>query len=694
MRPQVPIATALFLAVLGCATAPQPGSRAGHREGMAMSRDAPESGLAALLLDATPPPPEEQEELWQLTHFHRLGSDDTLLKALEMALVEKKAGSGVPGALDHFFAAALSKRPAALGTLEARAAAAKSYAPPLASILRAAREFSSPAPVSREAVDALWAEYRARGEQSALAAIVDVLALAPTDENGGLVRHAALSLARNVPVHGNIAFLEQAWIAAAGRQRQQVRLVLDAVRRLQDDAGIHTARGDNLLREGKTSAAVEEYQEALRRYPAHHPAYTALGRHYERTGNVPLALRFTERALIFAGEDAYCLTNLGRTLYRLRRYPEALSAAERSLKADATNAYGHYLLGLIHQATGDRERAVSQLTRSLEVGPDDSCSGDARRRLAAMNAPPPENPADLLGLLRRREFDQIERHLAQLLESREKNEHGKSLLMNACDKLAVPPRNERAFAARLRELRAWLAARPDSHFALLCTGSCLVEYGYFGRGGGYAGSVTEQGWRVFRERLEAGRAHLESAFAINPSDPIAPRELIWAATGLSLGRDEVDRQLARAAVADPAFFEIQMSVLTYLLPRWHGSHEEMLEHARAAAAAAAPGSPVPRVLTQAHFMVYEDLVTARAGAAEYFRDPEVWREIRDVNVRILRDFPDSTQIRNWYARAAFLAGEHAVAREQFRLIGDAWYNVCWKSRNDFEEARRSVFASE
>jgi hypothetical protein len=87
-------------------------------------------------------------------------------------------------------------------------------------------------------------------------------------------------------------------------------------------------------------------------------------------------------------------------------------------------------------------------------------------------------------------------------------------------------------------------------------------------------------------------------------------------------------------------------------------------------------------------------VTARAGAADYFRDPQVWREIRDVNARILRDFPNSTQIRNWYARAAYLAGEYAVAREQFRLIGDAWYNVCWEKRSDFEEAKRKVFAPE
>jgi len=498
--------------------------------------DASNLRLPVLIREATPPAPPANPRERFLTYAYRTGEVDALLSAVDSLIAENQLSAGASGELLHFFAAALKGRPDAVEELTKREVLASGEVKAaLATIIRAAADFSSPAPASPAAIDALWAEYRALGSEETLKAIVSVLKLPLSGESEELVRHAVLSLARNVPVHGNLTFLERSLREASGGQRVLLRLVFDAVSDRKDTADRLTRMGDNLHAEGKNQEAVAQYLAALSEYPAHHPTHTTMGRYFEKTGDIPKALWHAEQALLLAGDDPYVLTNLSRVLYRLRRYADAQRSCEKALANNPSDAYPHYLLGLILEALNERGKAAVCFARSLEIEPHGSCSGDARRHLAGMNASVPVSATDLVLLLRQKNYAEIEQQLAGLLESGEKTRDGTSRIYEAYDQIATVPRSDAAYQARLKELEAWLAARPDSHFAYSCLGEFYLEYAFFSRGSGWASSVTADGRKLLQERLLEAQTHLEKAYELDPSDPAPPASLIRVAMGLCWG---------------------------------------------------------------------------------------------------------------------------------------------------------------
>ena len=115
---------------------------------------------------------------------------------------------------------------------------------------------------------------------------------------------------------------------------------------------------------------------------------------------------------------------------------------------------------------------------------------------------------------------------------------------------------------------------------------------------------------------------------------------------------------------------------------------EMFEYARSAAAAAPAGSLPALVLPWAHWEIYYQ--RKRGGDENYFRDPDVWSEARGVYANLLEAFPESTELLNWYARTASLAGDSQSAKEAFSRIGDRWSRRCWGSLTAFEAAREKA----
>jgi len=118
----------------------------------------------------------------------------------------------------------------------------------------------------------------------------------------------------------------------------------------------------------------------------------------------------------------------------------------------------------------------------------------------------------------------------------------------------------------------------------------------------------------------------------------------------------------------------------------------MLAFARESAANAPPGSIIPRILTASHWIVRDTLERGRQDSSDYFKDPAIWAELKNAHEKILRAFPDSSKHRNWYAKDAYYAGDYAIARTQFEIIGNEWHAGCWKTYNAFQEAKGKAFA--
>lgn len=145
---------------------------------------------------------------------------------------------------------------------------------------------------------------------------------------------------------------------------------------------------------------------------------------------------------------------------------------------------------------------------------------------------------------------------------------------------------------------------------------CLAK-AWEARGGGYANSVSDDGFAVFHHESEKARRLLEEAWQLGPQDPSPAVTLIYSS--LSMGKQKALPHMRRwfdevlkLQVDAP---EAAQQFLWGLRPRWFGSHEQMQEFGLACADTGRHDSGLPWVLLQAH----RDCASEWDVPAEYFK---------------------------------------------------------------------------
>lgn len=148
----------------------------------------------------------------------------------------------------------------------------------------------------------------------------------------------------------------------------------------------------------------------------------------------------------------------------------------------------------------------------------------------------------------------------------------------------------------------------------------------------------------------------------------------------------MEKQFQRAILADPTDKFAYSQKLEYLKEKWHGSIEEMFTFARETAKKAPPGSRLPGILLEAHWEMY----FRSYSNVSYFRNPVVWKEMKQVYQTLSHSFPSSRRIPNWFARTAYLAGDNETAREELKKIGDDWLREVWGPKKNFDEVKKEL----
>jgi hypothetical protein len=203
----------------------------------------------------------------------------------------------------------------------------------------------------------------------------------------------------------------------------------------------------------------------------------------------------------------------------------------------------------------------------------------------------------------------------------------------------------------------------------LYKGDRYVQAAWEARGGGWAHTVTPEGWKLFGERLAVAREALEKAWAADPTDGRAPTHMIKVILGDGGGKGQMEMWFRRAMANNPDNRTACGSKLWYLYPRWHGSHAEMLVFGRQCAATQNWWGPLPTILVDAH----EGIAKEMADPKEYLAQPQVWDDIESVYRSFLEIFPDSPKA-GWYrSKMAMWACEcqqWTAAKRIFDEIGD------------------------
>jgi hypothetical protein len=211
---------------------------------------------------------------------------------------------------------------------------------------------------------------------------------------------------------------------------------------------------------------------------------------------------------------------------------------------------------------------------------------------------------------------------------------------------------------------------------LTFAGAAMNQYAWDARGGGWANTVTEEGWKLFRERIAASRTALEKAWELDQNNGVAATAMLTVARAQGLTVPEMETWYQRAIQADPTSENTVNGKLEFLEPKWHGSAQAMLAFGRQLLKDGKWDTGQPLCLVDVHtrLAMYDrgnDDYYSRL--AKYFAaHPDAWDDVKTVFEGYLQRTPGSRYQRTRFAVIAAWCGKWKEADEQFKKLGEQY----------------------
>jgi|694.fasta_scaffold102572_1 hypothetical protein len=226
--------------------------------------------------------------------------------------------------------------------------------------------------------------------------------------------------------------------------------------------------------------------------------------------------------------------------------------------------------------------------------------------------------------------------------------------------------------------RAWQKEFPESITARVAYAYFLAAYAWHARSDEYASEVTEEGWRLFGERLAEARTVLDQSKALSPACPVWWFVCQRVALGQGWPSADYDSLFKEAKAFEPDFHPYDLSRAKYLLPRWHGQPGEWAKDAsdRIPLQGESGAAIYARVVCEME--TYEDDVFGKSGAS--------WSQTRKGFEDLRAAYPASKSILNTYCRIACLAGDKEMAKKLFAEIGESRERGIWY-KGEFSQAK-------
>jgi hypothetical protein len=223
--------------------------------------------------------------------------------------------------------------------------------------------------------------------------------------------------------------------------------------------------------------------------------------------------------------------------------------------------------------------------------------------------------------------------------------------------------------------QAWVKAKPASVTARVALADFLTEYAWDARGSDFADSVTEEGWRLFGQRLAAAKEVLREASNLPEKDPYWPMVALVIARGQGWKTADTDALVEEATVAEPTFWGYHIERATSLLPRWHGAPGDWEQYANKMA-------DRPNGLGDE---LYARIVVNMAGYHDnVFKTSKAsWPRTRN-GLQIMRQkYPRSLEILSNSAWMAALKEDRPLAKELFDQLGSSYLASVWRKPERF-----------
>ena len=288
--------------------------------------------------------------------------------------------------------------------------------------------------------------------------------------------------------------------------------------------------------------------------------------------------------------------------------------------------------------------------------------------------------SEIFRLLREKRFDELEELTGELRREKLEFYKGRSKLSRFYGFLEISREiDDHDWMKHIEMLEGWAKAEPGSATPLIVLGDAYISYGWKARGSGYADTVTEEGWRLFRERLATARTNLEAAERLPDKDPEVYRALMVVALGQGWSRSEMEYVFEQGVKLEPNYLQLYEAKAYHLLPRWFGQRGDWEKFAQEAAGAR--GGEEGEILY---------MVIARSQAwsegEQFFSNTEIAysRMKRGFEAAIKRN-PESLYDINSYCYFACIAGDRETAVNLFQKINGRWESGVWRQESRFQQ---------
>lgn len=278
-------------------------------------------------------------------------------------------------------------------------------------------------------------------------------------------------------------------------------------------------------------------------------------------------------------------------------------------------------------------------------------------------------------------FAELDARAEDARNTKAKFANGEWKLAQFYDALRCQPNGPESAWKRQEEVHQdWAKNLPDSITARVAQADFLANYAWHARGTSYANEVSEESWKLFADRLSSARTVLDHSKNFITKCPEWWQVRMTVALGQSWSVAELEAVFQEAKALDPTYYYHDLIHAKFLMPRYHGELGDW-------EAAAEREIARPNGLGHAGYArVVSDL---RGYYDDIFSESKAsWPAAQQGYEELRKQYPDSAEILNDYARMACAADDKPLANKLFAEIGPKVLPHIWGGRKRFSQMQR------
>ncbi len=238
---------------------------------------------------------------------------------------------------------------------------------------------------------------------------------------------------------------------------------------------------------------------------------------------------------------------------------------------------------------------------------------------------------------------------------------------------------EEDWSEHFKSLQRWIAAKPESITPRIVLAESYISYAWDARGDGTSDTVSDNGWRLFEQRLDQAESTLHETSQLKTKCPEWYVAMQQVAQGKGWSIAKATALLEDAIAFEPDYYYFYRMHANYLLPKWYGEQGDTEKFIEATA---------ERIGGEQGDMVYFQV--ASFLTCHCSRD-----DLKNISwPRIQRGFAAlevqtgvSLDTLNEFTYLAVKEKDTIVADKMFARIGDNWSEEVWRTEAYFKSAK-------